>query len=517
MRSFPRACTPRGLSHCVIVEKAARQAQGGSATSPMSTTDPSPDPDKPPPTAASPLPPDGTWSGRFAEPMSARMQRFNASVDFDRRLAGADLAGSRAHAEMLAAQGIIGGEDLAAIERGLAQIAREIEAGEFEWRRDLEDVHFNIERRLTALVGDAGKRLHTARSRNDQVATDVRLWLRDAIDAIVASVRGLRGALVDLAERHAETIMPGFTHLQVAQPVTFGHHLMAYDAMLARDVERFADCRKRVNRMPLGSAALAGTSYPIDRERVARALGFDAVTTNSLDAVADRDFAIEFAAAAALAMVHLSRFAEDLVLWSSPRLGFVTLADRFCTGSSIMPQKKNPDVPELVRGKSARTIGNLTALLVLMKAQPLAYNKDNQEDKEPLFDSVDTLADVLAIMTDLVATGIMANAQRMREAALEGHATATDLADYLARKGVAFRDAHELVAQAVREAEARRCDLAALPLDALRRFSPLIEADVYDVLTLEGSVASRDHVGGTAPSRVRAAIVAARDDLRSST
>ena len=483
----------------------------------MSASDTSPDPDnRPPPNAATPVPPSGTWSGRFSEPMSARMQRFNASVDFDRRLARADIAGSRAHAAMLAAQRIISDDDLRAIERGLAQIEREIESGTFEWRRELEDVHLNIERRLTSLVGDAGKRLHTARSRNDQIATDIRLWLRDAIDALVAQLRALRGALVDLASRHVDTIMPGFTHLQVAQPITFAHHLMAYDAMLARDIERFADCRKRVNRMPLGSAALAGTSYPIDRERVARALGFESIAGNSLDAVADRDFAIEFAAAASLVVVHLSRFAEELVLWSSPRFGFVTLADRFCTGSSIMPQKKNPDVPELVRGKSARVIGHLTALLVLMKAQPLAYNKDNQEDKEPLFDTVDTLTDVLAIMTDLVATGLTANAERMRAAALEGYATATDLADYLVRKGIAFRDAHEIVARAVREAESRACDLAALPLDALQRFSPLIEADVFDVLTLEGSVASRDHAGGTAPSRVRAAIAAARDDIRSS-
>jgi argininosuccinate lyase len=378
-------------------------------------------------------------------------------------------------------------------------------------------VHFNIERRLTALVGDAGKRLHTARSRNDQVATDLRLWLREAIDALVVQLVALRRALHDLAAGHADSIMPGFTHLQVAQPVTFGHHLMAYDAMLARDIERFADCRKRVNRLPLGSAALAGTSYPIDRERVARALGFDSVAANSLDAVSDRDFAIEFEAAAALVMVHLSRFAEELVLWSNPRFGFVTLADRFCTGSSIMPQKKNPDVPELVRGKSARVIGHLTALLVLMKAQPLAYNKDNQEDKEPLFDTVDTLADVLAIVTDLVATGLTANVERMRAAAHEGHATATDLADYLVRKGVAFRDAHEVVARAVREAEARQCDLAALPLDALQRFSPLIDADVFGVLTLDGSVASRDHIGGTAPSRVRAAIDAARHEIGSKT
>ena len=465
------------------------------------------------PNAATPVPPRGTWSGRFGDAMSERMQRFNASVEFDRRLAVADIAGSRAHARMLAARAVLSADDLAAIERGLAIIEREIADGAFVWQRALEDVHFNIEHRLTALVGDAGKRLHTARSRNDQVATDIRLWLRDAIDALCAQLVAMRRALLDLAARYAEAIMPGFTHLQVAQPVTFGHHLMAYDAMLSRDVERMRDCRRRLNRLPLGSAALAGTGFPIDRAQVARELGFDAVTTNSLDAVADRDFAIEFAAAAALVMVHLSRFAEELVLWSSPRFGFVTLADRFCTGSSIMPQKKNPDVPELVRGKSARVIGHLTALLVLMKAQPLAYNKDNQEDKEPLFDTVDTLADTVAIMTDLVATGLTANVARMREAAREGHATATDLADYLAGKGVPFRDAHEAVARAVREAEARGCDLAQLPLEDLRRFSPLIGADVFDVLTLEGSVASRDHPGGTAPRQVRAAIVAARSEI----
>ncbi len=465
------------------------------------------------PNAATPVPPSGTWSGRFGEPMSERMQRFNASVDFDQRLAHADIAGSLAHARMLAAQGILARDDLAAIERGLATIEREIDGGSFQWQRALEDVHLNIERRLTALVGAAGKRLHTARSRNDQVATDVRLWLRGAIDALRDSIAALRRALLDLAERHADTIMPGFTHLQVAQPVTFGHHLMAYDAMLARDAERLRDCRARVNRSPLGSAALAGTSFSIDREATARALGFDGVTPNSIDAVADRDFAIEFVAAAALVMVHLSRFAEELVLWSTPAFGFVTIADRFCTGSSIMPQKKNPDVPELVRGKSARVVGHLTALLVLMKGQPLAYNKDNQEDKEPLFDTVDTLADALAIMTDLVATGIEPSAARMREAALAGYATATDLADYLVRKGVPFRDAHEAVARAVREAERRGVDLAELPLDELRRFSPAIDADALDVLTLEGSVRSRDHVGGTAPSQVRAAIANARREL----
>ena len=467
------------------------------------------------PKPATPVPSGGTWSGRFGEPMTERMRRFNASVDFDQRLAHADIAGSLAHARMLATREIISSADLAAIERGLAVIAREIESGQFVWQRAHEDVHLNIERRLSDLVGDAGKRLHTGRSRNDQVATDLRLWLRDAIDALCVQIVAMRRALHDLAARHADTIMPGFTHLQVAQPVTFGHHLMAYDAMLSRDVERFRECRRRVNRLPLGSAALAGTSYPIDREQVARELGFDAVTTNSIDSVADRDFAIEFEAAAAITMVHLSRFAEELVLWSNPRFGFVELADRFCTGSSIMPQKKNPDVPELVRGKSARVIGHLAALLVLMKGQPLAYNKDNQEDKEPLFDTVDTLADVLAIMTDLVATGLTANVARMRDAAREGHATATDLADYLVRKGVPFRDAHEAVAQAVREAERRGCDLSQLPLDAMRRFSPMIEADALGALTLEGSVASRDHPGGTAPRQVRAAIEAARREIES--
>jgi argininosuccinate lyase len=453
------------------------------------------------------------WSGRFGEPMSERMQRFNASVDFDRRLASADIAGSLAHARMLAAMGVLSAADLAAIERGLGEIEGEIERGEFVWTRALEDVHLNIEHRLTALVGDAGKRLHTARSRNDQVATDTRLWLRGAVDALTVQLRALRKALIDLAEKHADTIMPGFTHLQVAQPVTFGHHLLAYEAMLARDAERLADGRSRINRLPLGSAALAGTSYPIDRQRVAEELGFEALCSNSLDAVSDRDFAVEFAAAAALIMVHLSRFAEELVIWSSPRFGFVTVADRFCTGSSIMPQKRNPDVAELVRGKTARVIGHLTALLVLMKAQPLAYNKDNQEDKEPLFDTVDTLADCLAILTELIETGLTPVPERMRAAASEGFATATDLADYLVRKGMPFRDAHEVVARAVRHAEQKGCDLAELPLADLQRFAPLVDEDVFRVLTLEGSVASRDHPGGTAPAQVRAAAKAARAAL----
>ena len=433
------------------------------------------------------------WSARFNEPVSDLVKRYTASVFFDKRLAQVDIQGSLAHAEMLAHQRIISEQDLTDIRRGMAQIQGEIDSGKFEWLLDLEDVHLNIEKRLTELVGDAGKRLHTGRSRNDQVATDIRLWLRDAIDLLCAQLIALRRALQDLAERHADTIMPGFTHLQVAQPITFGHHLMAYDSMLARDVERLRDARKRVNILPLGSAALAGTSFAVDRGHVARELGFDSVSTNSLDAVSDRDFAIEFTAAAALSMVHLSRFAEELVLWSTPRFGFVQLADRFCTGSSIMPQKKNPDVPELVRGKSARVIGHVASLLVLMKGQPLAYNKDTQEDKEPLFDTVDTLADSLAIMTDLVATGLTPNAERMREAAREGHATATDLADYLVRKGVAFRDAHEAVARAVRAAEARGGELA--------------------TLTLEGSVRSRDHPGGTAPRQVRAAIATARRDI----
>jgi argininosuccinate lyase len=455
----------------------------------------------------------GGWSGRFSEPVAERVKRYTASVGFDRRLAEVDIAGSLAHARMLAAVGVLSRADLAAIEGGMQTIRGEIERGEFAWSTDLEDVHLNIESRLTALVGDAGKRLHTARSRNDQVATDLRLWLRGAIDALGDHLAALRRALLDLAERHADTIMPGYTHLQVAQPVTFGHHLLAYDAMLARDMERFADCRARVNRLPLGAAALAGTSYPIDRGEVARALGFDALCGNSIDAVSDRDFAIEFAAAATLVMLHLSRFAEEIILWTSPRFAFIALADRFCTGSSIMPQKKNPDVPELVRGKMGRVVGGLMGLVTLMKSQPLAYNKDNQEDKEPLFDMVDTLDDTLAIMTDLVAGGITVDAGRMRAAACEGYSTATDLADYLVRKGVPFRDAHEAVSRAVRHAETKQVELAALPLAELQTFAALIRDDVFDVLTPEGSVASRNHPGGTAPAQVRAAIATARAEL----
>jgi len=441
--------------------------------------------------------------------VSDLVKRFTASVAFDQRLAHHDITASLAHARMLAACGIIGRDDLAGIERGMAAVRREIEGGTFAWSIDAEDVHLNIERRLVELVGEAGKRLHTARSRNDQVATDVRLWLRDEIDAADTLLAQLQEALLAQAERHAALVMPGFTHLQVAQPVTFGHHLMAYYEMFERDRARLADCRKRVNVLPLGAAALAGTTFRIDRERVARELGFEGVAANSLDAVSDRDFAVEFCAHAALAMVHLSRFAEEIVLWMSPRFGFVRLPDRFCTGSSIMPQKKNPDVPELVRGKSARVIGDLTALLALMKGQPLAYNKDNQEDKEPLFDAVDTLKDSLAVFAEMVA-GMEPVPEAMRAAALEGFATATDLADYLVRKGVAFRDAHGIVARAVREAEAVGCDLSGLPLAVLKRFSPAIGDDVFDCLSLEGSVAARDHSGGTAPAQVKAAVARAR-------
>jgi len=402
---------------------------------------------------------------------------------------------------MLARQGIISTDDLAEIERGLAQVRGEIERGEFAWRLDLEDVHLNVEKRLTDLVGDAGKRLHTGRSRNDQVATDLRLWLRDEVDRIVVVVRALQRALVAQAERHAATVMPGFTHLQVAQPVTFGHHLLAYVEMFERDRERLLDARRRINRLPLGAAALAGTTFPIDRAFVAERLGFEAIAENSLDAVSDRDFAIEFTSAAALLMMHVSRLAEELVLWMNPRFGFVRLPDRFTTGSSIMPQKKNPDVPELARGKSGRVIGHLMGLLTLMKGQPLAYNKDNQEDKEPLFDTVDTVLDTLRAFVEMVP-GLEADANAMRRAASEGYSTATDLADYLVRKGLPFREAHEAVARAVKAASARGVDLAELSLAQLKEFSPLIEADAQQVLTLDGSVRARDHLGGTAPSQV---------------
>jgi argininosuccinate lyase len=452
------------------------------------------------------------WSGRFAEPIDSLTQRFNASVDFDKRLAEFDIQGSLAHARMLARCGIIPAEDQAAIERGMAQILEDVRLGRFEWSIEREDVHFNIEHRLTELVGDAGKRLHTARSRNDQVATDIRLWLRSEIDDLAHLLRRVRERLIDLASLNAATLMPGFTHMQVAQPVTFGHHLMAYFEMFTRDAERLADCRKRVNRLPLGASALAGTSFPIDREGVAHELGFDGVCENSLDAVSDRDFAIEFLAAAALVMAHVSRLSEELVIWMNPRFGFVEIADRFCTGSSIMPQKKNPDVPELMRGKTGRVYGSLFALLTLVKGQPLAYNKDNQEDKEPLFDAADTLRDVLSILAELLQ-GVKARPDRMLAALREGYATATDLADYLVRKGLPFRDAHEVVARAVRAAETAGLELGELDLAELKRFSPLIEEDVRAFLTPEGSAASRRHIGGTAPEAVRAAIERARKRL----
>jgi argininosuccinate lyase len=452
------------------------------------------------------------WSGRFSEPATELVQRFTASVSFDQRLAEFDIDGSIAHARMLSATGVIAEKDLAAIEKGLALIRSEIRAGTFPWSQADEDVHFNIERRLTELVGEPGKRLHTARSRNDQVATDIRLYLRAAIDQALVILKSVQKALLELAEQHAETVMPGYTHLQVAQPVSYGHHLLAYFEMLARDVQRLAECRKRVNRLPLGAAALAGTSFPIDRPMVAKELGFDGVCENSIDAVSDRDFAIEFCSCAALVMTHLSRFCEEIILWMNPRFGFVTLGDRFCSGSSIMPQKKNPDVAELIRGKTGRVNGHLVALLTLMKAQPLAYNRDNQEDKEPLFDTVDTLISSLAVFAEMLP-GIEVNRKAMEEAARQGHATATDLAEYLVRKGVPFREAHEAVAQAVRYAESRGCELSQLKVSELQRYSPAIAKDVIDVLTLVGSLKSRTHLGGTAPVRVKAAIAKARKSL----
>jgi len=454
------------------------------------------------------------WSALFSEPMAALVQRYTASVDFDQRLWRADVAGSLAHARMLAAQKIIDAKDLVDIERGLAQIAADIEAGRFEWKLELEDVHLNIEARLTQLVGDAGKRLHTGRSRNDQVATDVRLWLRGEIDALAPLLAALQSALLAIAEQHIDTVMPGYTHLQVAQPVSFAQHLLAYVEMFARDAERLADVRRRTNRLPLGAAALAGTGYPIDREAVARELGFEGLCENSLDAVSDRDFALEFAAFASITMVHVSRLAEEIVLWMSQNFGFIDLADGYCTGSSIMPQKRNPDVAELARGKSGRVIGHLMGLITLMKGQPLAYNKDNQEDKEPLFDTVDTLAATLRIMAEMVGGtldpktgartgGMRVKADAMERAAMRGYATATDLADYLVRKGLPFRDAHEVVAQAVKLALQRGVDLAELPLADLRRLHAAIDDDARAALTLRQSMAARTSRGGTAPARVR--------------
>jgi argininosuccinate lyase len=452
------------------------------------------------------------WSALFSEPMSELVKRYTGSVFFDQRLWQADIEASLAHADMLAAQGIISRADLQAIQDGMARVRQEIESGSFEWKLDLEDVHLNIEARLTQLAGDAGKRLHTGRSRNDQVATDVRLWLRGEIDLIGALLVDLQKALLALAEPHVETIMPGFTHLQVAQPVSFAHHMLAYVEMFSRDAERMAQVRTRVNQLPLGAAALAGTSYPLDRERVARTLGMQGVCQNSLDAVSDRDFAIEFTAAASLAMVHVSRLAEELVLWMSQNFGFIEIADRFTTGSSIMPQKKNPDVPELARGKVGRVVGHLMGLITLMKGQPLAYNKDNQEDKEPLFDTADTLKDTLRIFAEMVG-GITVKAAAMERAALRGYATATDLADYLVKKGLPFRDAHETVAHAVKAAISHQVDLSELPLNVLKQFSPAIEKDVYGVLSLRGSLHARNVLGGTAPAQVQAQIARHRQRL----
>lgn len=445
------------------------------------------------------------WSALFSEPMSDLVKRYTASVFFDKRLWQADIEGSLAHAAMLARQKVISAADLEAIRKGMAQVRQEIESGAFEWKLDLEDVHLNIEARLTQLAGDAGKRLHTGRSRNDQVATDVRLWLRGEIDLVAGLLVDLQKALLEIAEKNVDVVLPGFTHLQVAQPVSFGHHMLAYVEMFARDHERMLDVRKRVNRLPLGAAALAGTSYPLDREWVAQELGMEGVCQNSLDAVSDRDFAIEFTAAASLVMVHVSRFSEELILWMSQNFGFIRIADRFTTGSSIMPQKKNPDVPELARGKTGRVVGHLMGLITLMKGQPLAYNKDNQEDKEPLFDTVDTLKDTLRIFAEM-AGGITVVPEAMEQAALRGYATATDLADYLVKKGLPFRDAHETVAHAVKAAVSHKCDLSELPLAVLKQFNPAIEKDVFDVMSLRGSLNARNTLGGTAPAQVKAQV-----------
>ncbi|MDF7675781.1 argininosuccinate lyase [Neisseriaceae bacterium ESL0693] len=452
------------------------------------------------------------WSGRFHEPVSELVKQYTGSIDFDKRLARWDIQGSLAHAQMLQQAGVLSEADLAAITEGMQQISAEIQQGTMPWSLDLEDVHMNIERRLTDKIGDAGKRLHTGRSRNDQVATDIRLWLRDQISLIVDLTEKVQLALVDLADEYAEVVMPGFTHMQVAQPVSFGHHMLAYVEMLGRDVERMQDCRHRVNRMPLGAAALAGTTFPIQRETTAALLHFEAICQNSLDAVSDRDFAIEFVAAASILMMHFSRLSEELIYWMSPRFGFIDIADRFCTGSSIMPQKKNPDVPELVRGKSARVIGHLMGLLTLMKSQPLAYNKDNQEDKEPLFDTVDTLVSTLRIYADMMR-GVSVNPENMRQAVLQGFATATDLADYLVKKGLPFRDSHEVVARAVRLADEAGVQLSDLSLETLQSFSPLIDQDVFSVLTPEGSLEARNHLGATAPVQVRAQVQRWRDKL----
>lgn len=461
------------------------------------------------------------WSARFNEPMSELVKRYTASVFFDKRLAEFDIQGSLAHATMLAEQGVISSTDLQAIQGGMSQILGEIKAGQFEWQLDLEDVHLNIERRLTELVGDAGKRLHTGRSRNDQVATDIRLFMRHEVDRIQGLLKTLINSLVTVAERNHATVMPGFTHLQVAQPVTFGHHLLAYAEMFERDLERMQDCRKRINRLPLGAAALAGTTFPINRNRTAELLGFDAPTRNSLDSVSDRDFAIEFCAASSILMMHISRLSEELIIWMSQRYAFIDLPDRFCTGSSIMPQKKNPDVPELARGKTGRVYGHLMGLLTLMKGQPLAYNKDNQEDKEPLFDTVDTVVDTLTIFAEMVE-GIQVKADNMRAATLEGYATATDLADALVKRGMPFRDAHEAVARAVRYCDTQKCGLEALTVAQLQEAlkltelgysDDLVNTELCSVLTLEGSLQARNHLGGTNPEQVKTAAAETRKRL----
>ncbi|MBS1386465.1 argininosuccinate lyase [Duodenibacillus massiliensis] len=441
------------------------------------------------------------WSGRFSEPVSEFVLRYTQSVSFDKRMAMADIQGSLAHAAMLAKCGVISEQDLADIRHGMATITDEIKTGKFLWQLELEDVHLNIEARLTALIGDAGKRLHTGRSRNDQVATDIRLYLRGEIDEIIRLLDHLQEVLVAQAHKEYNTIMPGFTHMQVAQPVTFGHHMLAYVEMFERDRERMSDLRHRVNRSPLGAAALAGTTYPIDREYSAKLLGFEAVAQNSLDAVSDRDFGIEFTSAASLIMVHISRLSEELVYWISQPFSFVKLPDRFTTGSSIMPQKKNPDVPETARGKCARVVGDLISMAMLMKGLPLAYNKDLQEDKEPVFDAIDTVKDTLRAFIEMMA-GVVPNREQMRKAAAAGYPTATDLADYLTRRGVPFRTAHDIVGRVVRHASEAGCDIAKLSLDDLRSYSDVITDDVYKVLTLEGSVAARNHVGGTAPNQV---------------
>jgi len=455
---------------------------------------------------------DKLWGGRFSEPTDTFVERFTASVTFDQRLYLADIQGSIAHATMLAKSGILTDQECRQITKGLEAIKADIDAGNFNWSVSLEDVHMNIEAALTEKIGGTGKKLHTGRSRNDQVATDIRLYLRQEIDDVCAAIRAVQKGIVSLAENETNTVMPGFTHLQTAQPISFAHHLMAWFEMFQRDHERMQDCRKRVNVSPLGAAALAGTSFPIDREMTAELLGFDKPAANSLDAVSDRDFAIEFCAASSLLMTHMSRISEELVIWTSAQFDFIDLPDRFCTGSSIMPQKKNPDVPELVRGKSGRVVGHLMSLLTLMKSQPLAYNKDNQEDKEPLFDTLDTVKDSLKAFADMIPA-IKANPGNMRSAALKGYSTATDLTDYLVRRGTAFRDAHEVVGKAVAYGIEQGKDLSELSLEELRNFSPDIENDVFDILTLEGSLNARNHIGGTAPEQVKKAITKAKSLL----